>query len=228
MSDARWEPCFEGARRFWYTMRRWWWSAYWRLEVEGARNVPASGAALLCGNHASHLDAPAILAALPRPVALRVATAAAKDVFADHPVRNVFARVMTNAFAVERNAGFSRGLRTIEDILRRGRPVILFPEGRRSPDGSLLKFNLGAAMLAIHTGAPIVPVRLQGVLHALPRRRLLPAPSRVRVRFGAPIDPAPFRAAVEEGRMERKEAYRTLTESLRSAVAGMGKGLSNA
>src|SRR5687767_6318361 len=75
----------EYARRFWYSMRRLWWSAYWRLEVRGAENVPRRGPVLLCANHVSHLDAPAILASLPRATALRASTAAAKDVFGDKP-----------------------------------------------------------------------------------------------------------------------------------------------
>src|SRR5215213_8227516 len=86
-----------GARRFWYSIRRCWWGPYFRLEVSGLENVPAAGAMLLCGNHASHLDAPAILAALPREVALRASTAAAKDVFADYRWREIVSRVVTNA-----------------------------------------------------------------------------------------------------------------------------------
>src|SRR5687767_8057064 len=73
----------EYARRCWYAIRRLWWSTYWDLGVEGAWNVPARGAVLLCANHVSHLDAPAILASLPRATALRTSTAAAKDVFGE-------------------------------------------------------------------------------------------------------------------------------------------------
>src|SRR4030095_14417720 len=76
------------ARRFWYAMRRCWWSSYWRLQGEGQDNLPRRGPMRRCGNHASHLDAPAILAAMPRELALRTSTAAAKDVFGDVPWRD--------------------------------------------------------------------------------------------------------------------------------------------
>jgi len=154
----------EYARRFWYAMRRLWWSGYWHLEVEGVEHVPTRGPVLLCANHVSHLDAPAILASLPRAVALRTSTAAAKDVFGDRPARSFVSRLLTNATPIQRCAeskGFARGLRDLESVLEDRRPLILFPEGRRSPDGHMVEFKPGAAMLALRTGSPIVPIHLQ-------------------------------------------------------------------
>ena len=206
------------ARRFWYAMRRCWWSSYWRLDVRGVGNVPRRGPVLLCGNHSSHLDAPAILAALPRETALRTSTAAAKDVFGDHGFREVVSRVVTNALPIERGAGFSRGLRELEAVLEDGRPLILFPEGRRSTDGRLLEFKPGAAMLALRTGTSIVPVHIAGADGSLPRGSHFPRPHDVAVRFGPPVDPAPFIAAVEAGRMTRRQAYDQITARVRDAV----------
>lgn len=212
---------FETARKAWYTIRRSWWKSLWNMQVRGVNRLPKRGAFLLCGNHASHLDAPAILAALPRETALRTSTAAAQDVFADHPIRNFFAKLLTNCLPIERNAEFARGLRTLESVLRRGDPMILFPEGKRSQDGELLPFNVGAAMLSIRTGAPIVPVYLKGVRTALPRRSLVFSPAYVRVEFGEPIDPRPIIEAIREGRLDRREAYRKLTEDLKTAIRGL-------
>ena len=208
----------EYARRFWYATRRWWWSSYWRLEVGGLENVSRRGPVLLCPNHASHLDAPAVLAALPRRLALRTSTAAAKDVFADYRWRDVVSRVITNALPIERGAGFSRGLRELEAVLGEKRPLILFPEGCRSTDGNLVEFKPGAAMLALRTGTPIVPVRIDGAGRSLPRGGYLPRPGRVRVRFGNPIDPRPYRRAVSEGRLSKREAYEQITAELKAAV----------
>jgi 1-acyl-sn-glycerol-3-phosphate acyltransferase len=210
------------ARRFWYSIRRWWWSAYFRIEVGGLEHVPTRGAVLLCGNHASHLDAPAILAALPRDLALRASTAAAGDVFGDeHPFQGAVGRLTTNALPIQREAEFAKGLRTLERVLDEGRPLVLFPEGKRSSDGGLLPFKPGAAMLAIRTGAPIVPVRLDGVNKALPKGSRLPTAADVTVRFGEPIDPRPLAKAIEEGRLSRREAYAALTETLRAAIDSM-------
>lgn len=212
------------ARRFWYAMRRCWWSSYWRLDVVGLDNVPRRGPALLCGNHTSHLDAPAILAALPRDLALRTSTAAAKDVFGDVHWRDVVSRVITNALPIERGAGFSRGLRELEAVLHDRRPLILFPEGRRSTDGALLDFKPGAAMLALRTGTPIIPIRIDGAGGpggSLPRGGSFPRPHDVTVRFGAAIDPRPYVQLVSAGRMSKREAYERLTTELKQAIAAL-------
>lgn len=209
------------ARRFWYAARRWWWSSYWRLEVQGLEHVSRRGPVLLCANHASHLDAPAILAALPRNLALRTSTAAAKDVFGDVKWRDVVSRVITNALPIERGAGFSRGLRELEAVLEEKRPLILFPEGRRSTDRNLVDFKPGAAMLALRTGTPIVPIHIDGAGRSLPRGGYLPRPGDVRVRFGTPIDPRPYRQAVSEGRISKRQAYEQITERLKSDITAL-------
>jgi 1-acyl-sn-glycerol-3-phosphate acyltransferase len=216
---------FAAARHAWYSARRMWWSAYFRLNVTGAQHLPR-GAFLLCGNHASHLDAPAILAALPRDVALRASTAAAKDVFGSdrHPLRNAVSRLTTASLPIEREAEFAKGLRVLERVLEERRPLVLFPEGKRSRDGALLEFKPGAAMLSVRTGSPIVPVRLDGLTKALPKGAFLPTAADVTVRFGAPLDPAPYRRAIAEGRTSRKAAYAAMTQALKDAIAGMAPG----
>src|SRR4051812_21593091 len=98
---------FALARRAWYSARRVWWKPLWQLDVRGLEHVPADGPALLCANHASHLDAAAILAALPRDLALRTNTAAAKDVFGDHAGREFVSRLTTGALPIERGADYA-------------------------------------------------------------------------------------------------------------------------
>jgi 1-acyl-sn-glycerol-3-phosphate acyltransferase len=209
-------------RAMWYAGRQIWWHSYWELEVEGAENVPAEGPALLCANHSSHLDAPAILAALSPGIALRTSTAAAKDVFGEQRFKRSVSQITTNAVTIQRKGEFAGGLRALEQVLRERRPLILFPEGRRSPDGSLLPFKDGAAMLAMRTGAPIIPIHLEGLRESLPRGQHLPLPTDVRVQFGKPIDPSPYQRAVAADQIERREAYELLTREVRRAVEEMG------
>lgn len=205
-------------RRFWYAMRRVWWHSYWQLSVAGVERVPRHGPVLLCANHTSHLDAIAILAALPTQTALRTGTAAARDVFGEKVVQKSISRILTGAVAVTRKGDFAGGLRELERVLRDRRPLILFPEGRRSPSGRLLEFKFGAAMLAIRSGTPVVPIRLAGLRESLARGKHVPLPGPVTVRFGEPIDPRVYRDAIASGRLDRRTAYQHLTNEIRSAI----------
>jgi 1-acyl-sn-glycerol-3-phosphate acyltransferase len=76
-------------------------------------------------------------------------------------------------------------------------------------------------MLATRTGAPIVPVRLDGIDKALPKGTRIPTAADVTVRFGEPIDAGPFAAAITAGRMTRKQAYAELTSRLQCAIVAM-------
>lgn len=72
--------------------------------------------------------------------------------------------------------------------LRRGTSVVIFAEGTRSPDGSLLPFKRGGFVLAIQAGVPIVPVTIQGGRAVLPKGALRIRPGVIDVHFGAPIE----------------------------------------
>lgn len=76
--------------------------------------------------------------------------------------------------------------------LRGGTSVLLFPEGSRSLDGRLHRFERGGFLVALKTGLPIVPVGVRGTLAAQRRGSFRITPARVEVRYGAPIDPAPY------------------------------------
>jgi 1-acyl-sn-glycerol-3-phosphate acyltransferase len=88
--------------------------------------------------------------------------------------------------------GARTALATALDVLVDGGVIGLYPEGTRSRDGLLQRGNLGAARLAIASGAPIVPVGLIGT-HAVqpPGARVPSLGKRVEVRFGEPLYPDP-------------------------------------
>jgi long-chain acyl-CoA synthetase len=102
--------------------------------------------------------------------------------------------------------------------LKRGKNLVLYPEGERSIDGAPKKFKKGAAILSAHLKVPIYPVALEGFYNAWPRGRRFPRFSRLHVRFGDPIDPP----AAEKN---NDETYRQLTEKLRNQVVEMWEKL---
>ena len=102
--------------------------------------------------------------------------------------------------------------------LSQKRVLILYPEGERSDTGNPAVFRKGAAILAIHEQAPIVPVAIEGFYEAWPRHKKFPKFHDLRLVFGKPILPPPVSAASEA-------EYEQLTAKLKSTVVGMWEEL---
>ncbi|MGH2705078.1 MAG: lysophospholipid acyltransferase family protein [Actinomycetota bacterium] len=168
---------------------------------------------IFVSNHASHLDAPAILTSLPPKWRWRTATGAAADYFFDVWWRAAMTTLVFNAFPVDRRAG-RRAARKARDLLRDGWNVIVFPEGTRSKDGWVAALRSGAAWMAVETGTPVVPVALSGTYHAMPRGRGWPASGHlpVSVRFGRPLRPEPEERVLPFHDRIRRELATTLAE----------------
>jgi 1-acyl-sn-glycerol-3-phosphate acyltransferase len=145
------------------------------IEVRGA--LP-SGGCVVVANHASHADAPALLAALD--ATHRPMVAAAADYWFCRPVKGRICRALVGGFPVRRAGGGYADLAARQAELRRGRAVVVFPAGsRRSADG---RFRSGAFRLAQDAGVPVVAVRLTGTATMLPPSgRLRRAPVTVEI-----------------------------------------------
>ena len=178
-----------------------------RLEVRGREHVPPTGPALLVSNHVSVLDPPFVGGASPRELYFL-----AKEELFRVPL---FGRLIhaLNARPVRRDGSDGRALKTALKLLGENRAILLFPEGTRGVEGRLGEGKPGAGMLAVLSGAPVVPVCVSGTARALPRGRLFPQRARVSVSFGPPLV---FKAVGDEG---RKERYREATEEMMRAIA---------
>jgi 1-acyl-sn-glycerol-3-phosphate acyltransferase len=102
--------------------------------------------------------------------------------------------------------------------LRQGRPLILYPEGERSIDGTPKLFKKGAAILAIHLQVPIVPLAIDGFYEAWPRNKPFQGFTPLKIAIGDPILPPPEGEASEA-------AYEKLTADLRTHVVEMWEEL---
>jgi 1-acyl-sn-glycerol-3-phosphate acyltransferase len=146
---------------------------------------------IVVANHSSHLDAPLITGALPRARARYLAAGAAADYFFDVAWRRAATALFFNAFPVDRTGQGSRsGL--AKELLSRGVPLLIFPQGGRSKDGIIGPFKPGAAVLSMTIGAPCVPVAIIGAADAMPPGRNWPVPGRPPGAgvFGAPLGAA--------------------------------------
>lgn len=127
-----------------------------RVEVQGREHVPDSGRVLICANHISNYDPPLLGSSLTRS-----AYYLAKDeLFHPWPMGAYMRSV--HCIPVARGRADRGALEQALTYLRNDEALVVFPEGTRSRTGELGEFQRGAAFLARRTGAPIVPVGIQG------------------------------------------------------------------
>lgn len=161
---------------------------YLRPKVRGREYLPERGPFILAANHASHADTAAIYAALPRRLRSRVVAAAAQDYFFENRIRRATARALFNAVPIDRKPIAGRDpLRHAVRALRSGYGLLIYPEGTRSPDGSVSRFRSGIGRLvARFPGVPVIPVWLD-TARVMPKGAVAPQPLAVRIHFGAPL-----------------------------------------
>ncbi|NCQ26352.1 MAG: 1-acyl-sn-glycerol-3-phosphate acyltransferase, partial [Armatimonadetes bacterium] len=151
------------------------------LDLAGTENVPAQGPLIVASNHRSHADPPLVGVVLPRPVHYM----AKRELFRVPILGSVIPRM--GAFPVSRGHPDRRALRYALRLLSEGEAVVMFPEGTRSLDGRLREPELGVALIALKSRAPVLPVALQGSEHILPKHSVIPHAHPLKVRVGPPL-----------------------------------------
>src|SRR6201994_4728566 len=155
---------------------------------------------ILVANHASHMDTPVILSALPRKLRQRTAVAAAADYFYKNRLVASLVSLIFNTVPIERKGGggLSKDGSHLDTLLDQGWNLLLYPEGTRSRGGGPGRVRRGAAVLAAAHNLSIVPIRVTGTADAMPPGRLWPKRlqgklfsrrHRITVSFGEPIPP---------------------------------------
>lgn len=162
---------------------------------------------ILVANHASHMDTPVILSALPRRLRKRTAVAAAADYFYKNRLVASLVSLLFNTVPIERKGGGTKDSSHLDKLLDEGWNLLLYPEGTRKQDEGPKRVRRGAAVLAAHHNLSIVPIRVTGTAAAMPpgavwpkrlRGRLFSRRHHVEVVFGEPIPPLTDTAALIE------------------------------
>jgi 1-acyl-sn-glycerol-3-phosphate acyltransferase len=179
---------------------------YFRVRIRGGEHVPASGPFILAPVHRSNLDTPLVALATTRRLRFMGKESLWK--------RGWSAWYFTAAggFPVERGTADRSALNACLQVLQRGEPLVLFPEGTRQAGPVVAEMFDGAAWLAARAQCPIIPVGIGGSARALGKGMKAPRPVRMTVVVGEPIAPP---APTPGGRTSRR-AVRELTERLRS------------
>lgn len=158
---------------------------YNRFEIAGREHLPRDGSFVLVANHASHLDAVALLSALPLASLNRAYPLAARDYFCANELRFALTAIIANVMLFDRNSKGVDGLKLCQRMLdERGNVLVMFPEGTRSIDGHVGMFRRGVGLLLAGTRYPVAPCYLAGTFRAWPKGALVPRPARVRLVIG--------------------------------------------
>ena len=186
------------------------------LTSRGREHVPATGPVLLVANHSSLLDPPLVGGMVPRQVSFM-----AKEELFRVPLLGPLIRRL-NARPVRREGADASALRTSLRVLQEGGVLLVFPEGTRGPEGTLREPKAGVGMLAALSGAPVVPVFVEGSGRAWPRGRRLPRPAKVTVTFGPP---KVFERKDAEG---RKRDYEAVSREMMAAIGRLASSRTGA
>ncbi len=201
--------------------------------IEGLDRLDSLKApAVFAANHASHVDTPLLLTALPDRFRHHIAVAAAADYFFDKRWKGAFHALSINAIPVERRRPSPQSTRLAANLLTGGWSLLIFPEGGRSPDGWARTHEAGTAYLAVRTGVPVVPIHIEGTRRVLKKGGKGMRPSTTTVTFGSPLRPAEGERTRDFAtRIERQiailadEAGRGFWEARRRAASGTTPGL---
>ncbi len=155
---------------------------------------------ILISNHASHLDAVSIAAAVPFFFWKDLYITAAKDYWFRNPVFTFFSKHCLGAIPIDRHDRKGEAIKlcmTLLDSLERIW-LILFPEGGRSPDGNLHPFKRGVSLFAQKTNTPVLFLYLEGNADLWPKGRLIPLPGKLTIHVGPVHPPAPVEDIYED------------------------------
>ena len=175
-----------------------------RVRVEGKTKIP-EGVCLFVANHTSSADAPAVVGAIPRRIAVLIKGSLFKWPIAGQAFK------LARFIPVNRKDRES-AIASVEkaaQAMREGQSFLIYPEGTRSPDGRLQGFKKGAFVLAIKAGVPVVPVLCSGAQRVMAKQSLEIHPGEILVEFLEPIDASKYT-------LEERDA---LNQRVRDAMA---------
>jgi long-chain acyl-CoA synthetase len=187
-------------------------------QILGRGNIPANSNVLVVANHSSHVDFALINHALGE-MGKRLVVLAAKDYFFNTPTRRFVVSNLTTLIPFDRERAQLESLDEALSELAAGRSVLMFPEGTRSPDGSMQEFKSGVGYLALRSGCDVLPIHISGTFDVLGKGKLIPKYSPVEMRIGRVVSNAELRVVAESS--EGAGAYRKASDFLRKTVEGL-------
>lgn len=205
------------------------WATYWvcrlltklafGVEARGLEHLPKGGPFMLTPNHESYLDAFVLGSVLSFKQMNAMNWAGWTGVAFGNLIARTFSR-LSHVVPIDARNSVRSSLALGAAVLKRGRPLGWFPEGGRSPDGTLQKFRSGVGIVLEHYPVAVVPAFIEGTYEAWPPKQKWPKCRKVTVTFGEPVDVKTLEAEGEGNKPEdrvadglRKRVARLATES---------------
>lgn len=166
-----------------------WIRVLFRPWVEGLENIPAQGPAILASNHLSFSDSFFLPLVVPRPITFL----AKAEYFTGRGIKGRFSAWFFRGVGqepVDRSGGRAAeaAIRTGVRILDEGKLFGIYPEGTRSPNGTMYRGRTGVARVALESMAPVLPVAMINTFEIQPPNQVRPRLLRAGVRIGKPLD----------------------------------------
>ena len=166
-----------------------WLRVLFRPWVEGGENIPDKGPGILASNHLSFSDSFFLPLVETRPITFL----AKSDYFTGSGIKGLFTKAFfagVGQVPVDRSGGRASeaAIRTGERILGEGRLLGIYPEGTRSPNGTLYRGKTGVARMAMEAQVPVIPVAMINTYEIQPPHTIRPRLMRVGIRVGRPLD----------------------------------------
>ena len=188
-------------------------SILYRMKVYGKQNVPKAGSVLVVSNHQSYFDPMFCQTWIWRPFYF---------IPRDTLLQNTFWGRLIASFCVipiRRGQADIAAMKTIIEFLRQGKAVCLYPEGTRTADGRIGDIKPGFGLMSRRSGAPVLPMVIDGVFECWPRTQKYPKLGRVAVMYGTPFSAEKIKALGDEAfAKELTQTLRTMQADLRQKM----------
>lgn len=194
---------------------------YMDTRITGRAYIPQNRNAIVIANHTSHLDMGLVKYALGS-YGEDIVTLAAQDYFFDDKWKKAYFENFTNLAALDRKASLTRSLRQAGEFLERGKTVLIFPEGTRSPDGQVTEFKRAFAHLALTHDVDILPLYLKGAYDAMGRGDNFPKKRKLGGHIGPVLEVKELRRLTEG--MKFSDQVRRTAQLGQAAVEALRDG----
>ena len=174
-----------------------------RLKIVGEKNVPKNGPIIIAPNHQSFLDGGIVAAGLSCKT-LRNSYFFATEEHVKHPVVKYMAK-RNNVILMERR-NLKNSILKLSEVLKKGKNVIIFPEGSRSYDGEMVPFKKTFAILSKELNVPVLPVCIRGAYDVLPRGSRWIKSKKIEVEYLRPVMPG------------NDDTYDSLSDKVRDSI----------